>query len=52
MSETTREGLNDAEAGDKMGASLVKKGEQKRPEDAEAVEQTRSDGPPGRGLDR
>lgn len=52
MSETTREGLDEAEAGDKAGASLVSKEEKKRPEAAEAAEQERSDGPDGRGVAR
>lgn len=52
MSETAREGLDEAETGDKGGASLVGKVEKKRPEDAEAVEQERSDGPDGRGVAR
>ncbi len=52
MSETAREGLDEAEAGDKSGASLVNKVERKRPEDAEAAEQERSDGPEGRGVAR
>ena len=52
MSETAREGLDEAETGDKGGASLVNKEERKRPEDVEAAEQERSDGPEGRGMAR
>lgn len=52
MSETTREGLDEAESGGKGGAALVDKEERKRPEDAEAAEQERSDGPGGRGVAR
>lgn len=52
MSETAREGLDEVEAGDKGAASLVKKEERKRPEDAEAAEQEREDGPEGRGVAR
>ena len=51
-SEPTRTGLDKAEAGDKAGATLVEQAERTKPEDAEAVEQARSDGPEGRGVER
>ena len=52
MSETTRKGIEDVEKGDKTGAAAVNEAERERPEDAEAVEQERSDGPEGRGVER
>lgn len=52
MSETTKQGLDEAETGDESGAPLVIHEEKKRSEDAEAAEQERSDGPKGRGVAR
>jgi hypothetical protein len=52
MSETTKKGLDEAEAGKKKGGSVVTAEEQEHPENAEAAEQEREDGPPGRGVER
>jgi hypothetical protein len=50
--DTAREGIEDVERGDAAGATAVNETERAHPEDAEAVEQERSDGPPGRGVER
>ncbi len=52
MSETTKKGLDEAEAGDAKGGSVVTAETQEHPENAEAAEQTREDGPEGRGVAR
>ena len=50
--ETARAGLDDVETGDTTGAAAVNEAEREHPEDVEAVEQARSDGPEGRGVER
>jgi len=49
MSEATKKGLDEAEAGEAKGGSVVTAETQEHPENAE---QAREDGPEGRGLAR
>ena len=52
MSDAAKKGLEEAETGDESGAPLVIHEEKTKPENAEAAEQERSDGPKGRGVAR
>jgi hypothetical protein len=52
MSEATKKGLDEAEAGEAKGGSVVTAETQEHPENAEAAELAREDGPEGRGLAR
>ncbi len=50
--DKAREGVEQAEAGDKAGAAILEEAERDNPPDAEAAEQEAADGPAGRGLSR